>query len=252
LAPRGGSHTSGVLRVFSDALSSLRHPDEAEPRLVKPDGDGFYQIPLESSITLSVEAAPLDHRVFTVGYVVTEAPTPGTLLMDRVAAIGIPKGPLLSKLKNGESIVFPKTCANGDVQQTAVSPGDVLGPTIPGRTAILLGDTCDSKEIANLVHKRKLEVDYLVHESTFDGDNEKLAVPRGHSTAKMAGEFANVLRVKNLILTHFSARFASSTKDPETMENIRQEAISAAGDGTTVHVADDFTVIDCERRRAKK
>lgn len=237
-----------VKTTMSNALKQLRHPDEVDPVRVDPDEHGMYTVPLCGAAGVLVRAAPLHHRVFCLGYVATEAPLAGALRMDLVKALGVPTGPLLSKLKAGETVSFTRSA---DGSAVTVCPDDVVGPPQPGRTVVLLGDTCDSTSIAALLRRYSVDSpDWVVHESTFDGNNEALAIPRGHSTAKMAGQFAQSVSAKNLVLTHFSARFPSSAKDPQLMESIRSEAErECATARTQVHVADDFSVFDLERRK---
>jgi hypothetical protein len=45
--------------------------------------------------------------------------------------------------------------------------------------------------------------DWMVHEATFDDRSAQMAIPRGHSTARMAGAFAAQCQAKSLLLTHF-------------------------------------------------
>ena len=80
--------------------------------------------------------------------------------MEAVERLGIPKGPLLAKLKAGSSV----TLADGRV----VQPSEVVEPPRPGRTLLHLGDTCDSRNTM-LIAKG---ADWVVHESTFDDANE--------------------------------------------------------------------------------
>ncbi|MEM3172656.1 MAG: ribonuclease Z, partial [Candidatus Nitrosotenuis sp.] len=49
--------------------------------------------------------------------------------------------------------------------------------------------------------------DYLSFDSTFSDNLKDKAVETGHSTAKEAAILARNANVKNLILTHFSARY---------------------------------------------
>lgn len=234
---------SAACSRFAALMDSMRHPDEAEPLVVMPASDSrpHYIVPVPDT-PLLVRAAGLDHRAFCVGYVVTEPDTPGALLMNNVAALRIPKGPLLSKLKAGESVSFED---GGSVVH--VAPGQVLGQPSRGRTAVLLGDTCDSGHIASMVQGTPVE--WVVHESTFSMARQELAVPRGHSTTAMAGAFAASIKARHLILTHFSARYPSSEKDPAAMEELRLEGQQAAGADTTVCIADDFKVFDLDRKK---
>lgn len=260
-----------------DVWKSLRHPDEAEPieilheevsdnanvaetaaSVSKESIKAFvYRNFMGPDATLQVSAVQLDHRVFTVGYVLTEAPTAGTLDMKKVAALSIPKGPLLGKLKNGETIQFTrppsKPVENNDSTATeymvTVTPQDVLGPTQRGRTFVLLGDTCDSTGVRILCeHDALLPVDWVSHECTFDDSTASLAVPRGHSTARMAGAFASTLGpARHLLLTHFSARFPSREKNAAAMDGLIAEA-KAMCPQTNVLTAEDFLTVELDRK----
>ncbi|CUE94812.1 beta lactamase-like protein, putative [Bodo saltans] len=271
-AVRGVLFPSKPNTMLSNLLEAMRHPDEAEPLIITPnngvEGDDtfpylHYNITFPNTPQLTVQAAALNHRTFCVGYAITEQDAPGTLLMEKVTALGVPKGPLLSQLKSGAPVTFNTINAeDGTVASVTVAPDQVVGPSAPGRRVVLLGDTCDSPHMASLLQSASHSptpaslisssprgVDWVVHESTFNMDKQDLAIPRGHSTTRMAGAFAAQIHAKNLILTHFSARYPSSEKDPEAMESLRAEAQAAAGSATLVHVADDFKVFDLERKK---
>ena len=189
--------------------------------------------PAESKVT--VHAAYLSHRVTSIGFVMVEPQSAGTLDVQACLRLGVPKGPLLAALKRGEDVVIPSS----DPPVT-VKASDVLGAATPGRTYIHLGDTSSSENIVTLCAMLSgedgtpLRPDYLVHESTFDDDTSTLAVPRGHSTSRMAGAFAAELRVKDtLIITHFSARYpppqpsVDGTETPmEVLTNQAREGLS--------------------------
>ncbi|KCV69445.1 hypothetical protein H696_03874 [Fonticula alba] len=79
---------------------------------------------------------------------------------------------------------------------------------------VILGDTSDPSAILPF----GLDADVLIHESTGLASSERLLLSRGHSSAAMAGAFAQKLRARNLLLNHFSPRAllgdnANSKKD---------------------------------------
>lgn len=78
---------------------------------------------------------------------------PGALSLEKCLARGVPKGPLMGKLKNGEIV----TLDNG----TVVNPTDVCDADDPGPTFIVLdvptGDYLDSLENADLIQKLQFE-----------------------------------------------------------------------------------------------
>ena len=59
-----------------------------------------------------------------------------------------------------------------------IHPEDVLGPQRPGRTLLILGDTCDSSELL----KVGTQADILVHEATLENEMLEMAIKKGHST----------------------------------------------------------------------
>lgn len=138
---------------------------------------------------LTVQAAPILHRVFCVGYVFTENDKPGKLDMEKCKQLGVPKGPMLGKIKNGQTI----TLDNG----TVIKPEDVVGPTIKGKKLVMLGDTHNPEGIATIARDCTL----LVHESTLEDNMKELAIDRGHSVPSMAANFAISINAARLILT---------------------------------------------------
>ena len=50
----------------------------------------------------------------------------------------------------------------------------------------------------------------MSHEATFSEGMEQKAMVAQHSTARMAGEFAQQLQAQTLVLTHFSARYSAN------------------------------------------
>ncbi|WP_173106679.1 ribonuclease Z [Bacillus sp. KH172YL63] len=168
----------------------------------------------------TVEARELDHALPTFGYRVVEKDKPGILQVDRLREVGIPPGPLYKKLKSGETVQLE--------DGTVVDGTDFLGPPIPGRTVTILGDTrvCD-----NAV-KLGESADVLVHEATFNRDQEEMAREYFHSTTKQAGETAAAAGAHTLFLTHISSRFAK-----ESWEELEGEAREVF---PNTHIASDF------------
>jgi ribonuclease Z len=143
-----------------------------------------------------VRCAPLTHRVPAFGYRVEEKDKSGRFNVEKATALGIPSGPLYGRLKRGETI----TLEDGRV----VHGRDLCGETQIGRKFVYCTDTiyCDSAvELAQ-------GADVLVHEATFAHQDAELAHQRLHSTTTMAAQVALNAEVKQLIMTHFSPRYA--------------------------------------------
>lgn len=137
----------------------------------------------------------LDHRVPSFGYRVVENSRPGELLMNKLAKYHLPNGPILGQLKAGKKV----TLADGRI----LDGKDFLGPKRPGRIVTIIYDTRTTPSIARLA----ANADVLVHESTFAGNEAKLAHAYFHSTAVEAAKVARDNGVKELCLDHISARY---------------------------------------------
>src|SRR3712207_5746070 len=94
---------------------------------------------------LTIRAAPLQHRVFSVGYVMQEDNVPGKLDAKLLQQkYGVKPGPIFGKLKNGLDVTLD------DENKTVIRAADVMGPEQKGRKVCILGDTCDSYGMAHI------------------------------------------------------------------------------------------------------
>lgn len=149
--------------------------------------------------TREVYCRRLAHRIASYGYAVREKPRPGTFDAPQALALGIPPGPLYGRLKAGETL----TLDDGRV----VDGGTLVGPSRPGQTVVICGDTAPTQATIELA----LGADILVHEATFLKEQADRAVVAGHSTAAGAAQVARDAQVGTLILTHISARYESDS-----------------------------------------
>jgi ribonuclease Z len=143
----------------------------------------------------TVYAAKSDHINNSLSYALEEKPRPGRFNTQKAKKLGVPAGPLWSKLQGGSSVTLP----NG----TKVEPERVLGPPRPGRKIVYSGDTGQSENLVKLAEN----ADLLIHEATFDDELKERAAEDGHSTPGVAAETAKKAGVKKLVLTHISARY---------------------------------------------
>lgn len=178
-----------------------------------------------------VRCAPLTHRVPAFGYQVMEKDKPGRFNVEQAIALGIPSGPLYGRLKRGETIMLP----DGRV----VDGADLCGETQIGRRFVYCTDTiyCDNAvELAQ-------GADVLVHEATFAHQDAELAYQRLHSTSTMAAQVALKAGVKQLIMTHFSPRYA-----PGNAILLEQLLVEAQAIFPNTIMAYDFLTHDIPRR----
>jgi ribonuclease Z len=102
---------------------------------------------------------------------------------------------LYGRIKRGEAITLPSG--------KTLDPFDVLGPPKRGRRVTILGDTSDSFKMVDLAQSS----DVVLHEATLENCMEAKAVDMGHSTPKMAAQYAERVGARVLILYHFSQRY---------------------------------------------
>jgi ribonuclease Z len=160
------------------------------------DEDEFY-----------VDALPLDHSIFCLGWRFQEKDKPGVFNLERAQELGIPRGPLYGKLQHGESI----TLADG----STITPDMVLGPARHGQSVVYCLDTQFSERSIQLADKCTA----LIHETTFGPDAVEMARERKHSTMEDAARVAKEAGATNLIATHFSSRY-----DGKQVAQIGEEA----------------------------
>lgn len=180
-----------------------------------------------------VSCGLLKHRVPAFGYRVTEKDRPGHFDVEQAIALGIPSGPIYGKLKRGEVITLP------DGRQ--INGADLCGPIQVGRKFVYCTDTifCDSAvELAQ-------GADVLVHEATFAHQDAELAYQRLHSTSTMAAQVALAAQVQQLIMTHFSPRYA-----PGNQLEIKDLLLEARAIFPNTELASDFLTVEIPRRQA--
>src|SRR5712671_545458 len=142
-----------------------------------------------------VDALPLEHSIFCLGWRLQEKTKPGTFNLEEAQALGVPRGPMYGRLQRGESV----TLAGGKV----ITPEMVLGPPRPGKSVAYCLDTQFSERSIELAENCTA----LIHESTFGPDGVELAQDRKHSTMEDAARVAKEAGVTHLIATHFSSRY---------------------------------------------
>lgn len=142
-----------------------------------------------------VTCMSLDHRISCFGYRIEEKDYPGELLIDKLKEENVASGPIYGRLKAGETV----TLEDGRV----LDGKNYLGQTKKGRTITILGDTRQVSSVAQLAKN----ADVLVHESTFGKGEAKIAKNYYHSTCQQAASVAKEAQVKQLLLTHISARY---------------------------------------------
>jgi len=144
-----------------------------------------------------VEARPLNHTKFCIGYRFQEKDRPGKVDADKAESMGISEDWQYKELKAGNDVELD--------DGTIVKSQDIVGHPRPGDSFAYITDT---KYCPNSV-KLGMNTNVLLHEATFSSDLSDKAEETGHSTAKDAARVANEAKTKLLVLTHFSARYTN-------------------------------------------
>lgn len=168
--------------IYHEIIQVVEHP-VYEDGIV--DDDGHFRI----------EARRLDHGVDNFGWRITE---PSTRKFDpqRLKERGI-HGPIIKELHNKGSLLI-----GGDL----VTLDDVSDERAGDTVAVVI-DTRRCQNAETLAQGARL----LLCESTYLESEKLLAYRHFHMTARQAGELARDAGVRELILTHFSARYLSSS-----------------------------------------
>ncbi len=246
---------------------SLAHGEQPGGCVIYPSSDGIFNVLTEGDFT--VKAAPMQHTVPCVGYVVEEISKLGSLNAEilckcvernRNAIVADYRlsdyRKIYAKIKEGfqphGSFTFP--------DGTEVYYNDIMEPTRSGRKIVILGDTCDSSAIAPIA----TGADVLVHEATntylkpFDlvktfRSVERDTISHGHSTPRMAGMFAKFIKARQLVLTHFSPRYKGSEDITSRASMLRIERQTQQAAGYMVHrvlAAWDFMTVQVLPKRS--
>lgn len=162
----------------------------------------------------SIYACKANHSVITYSYLFEEKDKPGRFNIEKAKDLEIPEGKLWHQLQNGIEI---------RIGERVIAPEQVLGEKRPGKKIGISGDTIPTKELEKFFEG----CDYLVFDSTFLDETREKAEETCHSTAKQAAILSKNAKVKNLILTHFSARYKDETRHLEEAKQFHDSVITA-------------------------
>jgi ribonuclease Z len=166
---------------------------------------------------LVVRTIPLQHRVYTNGYLFEEKIGDRKLNLEAVAQHKI-ETCYFKNIKNGKNI----TLDNG----TEIDNSELTFDPIAPKKYAFCSDTIYNERIIAIIKN----VDVLYHESTFLESEEVLATKTMHSTAKQAATIAKMANVNQLILGHYSTRYDSITLFEEEAKTVFDN-VSLCDDG---------------------
>jgi len=142
----------------------------------------------------SIHVLRTEHNIPSIGYALVEDERAGRFNRDKAVELGVPPGPLFSKLHRGEPVEI-----NGKI----IRPEEVVGTPRPGRKIVYSGDTRPCKAVLNASR----DADLLIHDGTLADEKADWAVESMHSIAGEAAALAKEAGVHRLVLTHISSRY---------------------------------------------
>ena len=170
---------------------------------------------------VQVFTIPLNHRIYTNGFLVKEKAYDRKLLIEKA-------------IKNNIDIAYYRKLKQGydvyNLDKKLIKNSDVTTVGNIAKTYAYCSDTAYDESIIPIINK----VDVLYHESTFLEDNISLCEITKHSTAKQAANIAKAASVGLLILGHFSSRY-------KNLNNFKLEAKSIFN---SVDIAEDGKIFD--------
>lgn len=154
--------------------------------------DGVHSI-LEDD-WVSVKSFPLNHRVPTTGFLFKENPKLKNILPEAIRRYELNHEQILS-VKKGNDLEW----------EGEKIPNHLLTvPSSKPRSYAYCSDTAFLPSLAETLH----QTDLIYHEATFMEQHEVRATETFHSTAIQAGKVAELSEAGQLIIGHFSARYA--------------------------------------------
>ncbi len=145
---------------------------------------------------ISVTTIPLDHRVYTNGFLFKEKESLRKLNMENIVMESEIEICDYHNLKNGKDFIKQ--------DGTIISNDDLTLPPKEVLSYAFCSDTTYKPDIVPIIKN----VSLLYHESTFLEDKKHLTERTKHSTAKEAALIAKQANAKQLILGHYSGRYS--------------------------------------------
>ena len=161
-----------------------------------------------------ISCCEAQHGIPAFSYCFEENEKSGVFYPEKAKELGIPEGKMWQELQNGNSV---------EVNGVKIDSSQVTGDKRPGKKIGISGDTRPTEKLQNFFTNS----DYLSFDCTFSIDLKDRAIETNHGTAKEAAELAKNANVKNLILTHFSARYSDESVLLDEAKQIHESVIAA-------------------------
>ncbi len=165
------------------------------PLIFHPTNPETAQIILENE-EITVETIILSHRIACTGFLFREKQKERKINRDKMQEYGVPFH-YVPELKQGNDIVLQETGRRIANAELTIDP-------VPALSYAYCCDTAyDESLLPQIQH-----VNLLYHDCTFDKASSARAAETFHSTTVQAATIASKARVQQLLIGHFSAKYA--------------------------------------------
>ena len=196
-----GSEYQGTLRIYGPPGTKQRVQDMFKVFIFDKRLDfEVYDVGEGECIDskrFGVNAYALEHPATCLGYRFEEKDR-RRMNLAIIRKLGIPDGPLLGRLQDGQAITW---------KDKKVTPAEAT-TLVKGKVISYVVDTLPCTGGLNAAK----DADLLIAESTYSGKLEEKGETYGHMTATQAARLASQAGAKRLILTHFSQRYKDTNE----------------------------------------
>ncbi len=186
----------GLKKMIDSVLETTELDVQYEIRYTEINSDFEHQVVLEEE-DFYVEARPLKHTSFCIGYRLQEKDKPGKVDAQKATEAGITEDAQFKALKAGEDVTLE--------DESVVHSADIVGDPRPGESFVYVTDTEFCENAVILAENATI----LYHEATFGEPLKEKAEDTGHSSAQDAAIVAKTAKVDRLVIGHFSARYSN-------------------------------------------
>ena len=159
-----------------------------------------------------LDALPLEHGVPCLGYSFTQKDV-RHIDIKKTKKLGLPEGPLMGKLANNKPVTH---------KGKKITPKQVTYLE-EGKKVTVIADSL----YCNNAIKLAKDADLVVCEATYHSDLQHKAKSYLHMSGKDAAMIANQAGAKQLIVTHFSARYKNPHEIEEDARNVFDNTLAA-------------------------
>jgi len=192
----------GTKKYINNMIKSFGFDNRVDFEVFDVSEGIFFQNAL-----FKLKAMELEHNIPTIGFRFIENDR-RRINVQKIKKLGIPEGPKLGQLQKGHSIML---------KGKKIEPRDVTY-VVKGKHIGIITDTVLTKNCYALAK----DADLLICEAAYSSKLEEKALEYKHMTAKQAALIASQSNVKELILTHFSARYKDTTEIEEDAKDVFQ------------------------------